>query len=253
MVLGLAQGLNPLSVGGGGGIHMQAHLRGADKGNAPDVGMSQQDLRLMAGAGHDVEHAVGDTGLPVKRRELHAGHGRGGGGLQDEGIAADDGKGRHPAHGDHGREIPGRNSGKHADGFPVEGGVIAPGGIHQAFAHQQAGRRAGKLGHLQSLRHVTGSLAPTLSVFGSDHPGQFFLIPLNEAPQLHHNTGAGTNGGILPGGEGCLCGGNGLFYLSGGALGDLGNGFAGGGIIDGGELLAFAVDPLTADIGLHHR
>ena len=253
MVLGLAQGLNPLAVGGGGGIYVQADLRGADKGNAPDVGMGQQNFSLMAGAGHNVEHAVGDTGLSVKLRKLHAGHGRGGGRLQNEGIAADDGKGCHPAHRDHSREIPGCNPCKHADGLPVEGGVIAPGGIHQAFAHQQAGRRAGKLGHFQRLRHVTGGLTPALSVFGGDHPGQFFLIPLNEAPQLHHNTGAGADGGILPGGEGCLCGGNCLFYLSGGALGNLGNGFAGGGIIDGGVLLAFAVYPLTADIGLHHR
>ena len=81
MVLGLAQGLDPLAVGGGGGIYVQAHICGTHEGDAPDIGMGQQNLRLGAGAGNDVEHAVGNAGFLVKLGKLHAGHRGGGGGL----------------------------------------------------------------------------------------------------------------------------------------------------------------------------
>ena len=66
---------------------MQAHFGGADKGDAPDIGMGQQDLSLITGTGNDVEYTVGNTGFLIKLSDLHTGHGSGGSGLQHEGIA----------------------------------------------------------------------------------------------------------------------------------------------------------------------
>ena len=251
MVLGFAQALYTLAVCSGGGIDMLADGSGPDKGNAAHIRMRQEDFGFIAGARNHIEDTVRDTGFLVQFCKPQTGHGRGGGGLEHERIAADNGQRRHPAHRDHGREVPGRNAGENTDGLTIERGVIAGGGVHQAFAHQQAGCRACQFGHFQCLAHIAGGLAQCLAVLGRAQECQLFHVLFNEVAQLHHHGSTLAHRGVPPCRIGSLGGFNGLFHFILGAAGDLGNDLACGRVIDGIELFRGTVDELAADKGFH--
>ena len=66
-----------------------------------------------AGAGAEVDDAVGQAGLFEQADELGGDGGRVAGGLENDGVAADDGGGGHAGHDGEG-EVPGRNDGADA-------------------------------------------------------------------------------------------------------------------------------------------
>ena len=251
MVLGLAQALHTLAVGSSGCIDMLADCGGTDKGDALDILMGQEDFRFIPGAGHDIEDAVRNAGFLVEFCKAQAGHGGGGSGLEHECIAAHNAKRCHPAHRNHGREVPRCDAGKHADRLTVERGVIAGGGVHEAFAHEQGGSRAGQLGHFQRLADVAGSLAPALAVFLGHEHGQLIHVFLDQVAQLHHDACALADRGVSPCRIGSLGAGDGLFDFFLGAAGDLSDSFARGRIVNGVELFTLALYKLSADKGFH--
>ena len=59
MVLRLGEALNALAVLSGALIDVSSHRRGADEGDAHDIGMPEEYLGLDARAGHYVEYAFG--------------------------------------------------------------------------------------------------------------------------------------------------------------------------------------------------
>ena len=187
VVFGLAESLNPLAGRGGRGVDVFAHAGGPHEGDSLHVRVVEENLSLGAGAGDDVDHAVGKPRLLVKLRDAHAGLRREGGGLQHDGISAGDAHGGHPAHRNHGREVKGHDPGKHSQRFPVENRVVTRGGIHQALPHHQGRSGNRLLRGLLGLEHVPLGLLPGLSVFVSHQIGQLIHVLHQQVPQLVEN------------------------------------------------------------------
>ncbi len=93
VVLGAAEGLDALAVGGGGGVDIAGDGRGADEGHGLDVRVLQQAVDGHLVAVHDVEHALGQPGLGEQLGEADGGGRVLLAGLQHEGVAAGDGEG----------------------------------------------------------------------------------------------------------------------------------------------------------------
>ena len=184
MVLCLAEGLDPLAGRSGRGVDVFAHAGGPHEGDALHVRVVEENFSLGAGAGDNVDHAVGKPRFLVKLRDAHAGLRCEGGGLQHDGVAAGDAHRGHPAHGDHGREVEGHDPGKHAQRFPVKNRVVTRGGVHQALAHHQGRSGNRLLRGLLGLEHVSLGLLPGLSVFIGHQIGQLVHMFHQQVPQL---------------------------------------------------------------------
>ncbi len=100
---------------GGGLVDFEADLLAAGEGD--EAGLRVRDdggAEAGAGAGAEVDDAVGHAGLFEQREEAG---GDGGGvdrGLEDDGVAGDDGGGGHAGHDGEG-EVPGRDDGADAE------------------------------------------------------------------------------------------------------------------------------------------
>ena len=93
MILRLAEGLDPFPVGRGGGVDMETHRGGPHIGDPPDVGMLQEQFRLVAAAGDEVHDPLGHARLDQEFQDPHGRLGRQAGRLQDKGIAQRDAQG----------------------------------------------------------------------------------------------------------------------------------------------------------------
>ena len=104
VVLGAAERLHPLPVGGARLVDVARHRGGADEADRRDVGVLEQPVHRHLVAVHDVEHAVGQPGLAEDLGEEHAGAGVALGRLEHDGVAAGDGVREHPER-HHAREV----------------------------------------------------------------------------------------------------------------------------------------------------
>src|ERR1035441_9260211 len=98
-------------------------------------GVNQCLAERAAGAGHEVDHAFGNAGFVERFDDAPGAEGRGGGRLDEHGVAADERRGELPG-GDGAGEIPRRNEADYADGFAQREHVdaVALGG-HQHAGH----------------------------------------------------------------------------------------------------------------------
>ncbi len=118
------------SLRGGGLIDMQPHFAGAGKRDVSSFGMCHDGIaEAGAGAGAEVHHAFGHAGFFQQFNELGGDGGGVTGGLQDYGVAADDGSDHQAGHNSAG-EIPGRNHRAHAQRNVGERIVLA-GQLHR--------------------------------------------------------------------------------------------------------------------------
>lgn len=119
VVLGAAEGLDALAVGGGGGVDVAGDRGGADEGDGGDVRVLQEAVDGDLVAVDDVEDAVGQSGLAEQLGEPEGGRGVLLAGLEDEGVAAGDGEREHP-HRHHGREVERRDAATTPSGWRIE-------------------------------------------------------------------------------------------------------------------------------------
>jgi hypothetical protein len=119
VVLGAAEGLDALAVGGGGLVDVLRDRRGADEGDGLDVGVLEQRVDRLLVAVDDVHDAVGQTGLlpelgdGVDGRRVLLGR------LDDDGVAAGDGD-RHEPQRHHGREVERADDATTPSGWRIE-------------------------------------------------------------------------------------------------------------------------------------
>ena len=180
VVFGLAQGLHALSVCRRSSVDLQPGARGSDEADALDAAVGQKQLRGAAVCGNHAHNALRQPGFLQKLEQAHGGHGRCARGLDHDGVARRDAERHHPAHGDHRGKIEGGDSGEYADRLAVKHGIVAAARIHQAFAHQERRRAAGKLQRFLHLEQVAAGLLQRLSVFPGEKAGQLVHVLENQ-------------------------------------------------------------------------
>ena len=79
-------------------------------------GIDQGFSQFAAGAGDEIDDALGDAGLVQRLHHAPRAERRGGGGLEDNGVAADE-RGRELPGGDGAGEVPGRDQAHDAEGL----------------------------------------------------------------------------------------------------------------------------------------
>ena len=189
VVLGAAQGLHALAVGGAARIDIFGDRGGADKADRLDVGMVEQRVDGELVAVDDVEHAFGETGF----LEQFPGQHRCGrialGGLQDKGVSAGNGDGVHP-HRHHGREVERGDAGDHAQWLAVGDGINARSDIAGEIALEQVGNAAGEFDHLDAAGDFAQCVVMGLAVFARDLAGDVGGVAIEQFLELEHEAGA---------------------------------------------------------------
>ena len=160
--------------------------------------MLEQEFRFVSAARHDIQNAVREPCLFIEFCKPQARHRRCGRCLQNIGVAAGNGQRGHPAHRDHGREVPGGDAGVYAERLAVAHGVIAIGDVHLALAHHQRRDAAREFGHFQSLLHIARSFGPRLAVFPCDHHGQLVEVRHDQITEFEHQIRTAARRGLRP-------------------------------------------------------
>ena len=186
MVLRLREGLDALAGATGGLVDVHADGGRTDERDALDVRIHQQAVGLDAATGDQIDDAPRHAGFDQQFEHAHGGlrhHRRG---LQHEGVASGDGERNHPAHGDHGREIEGDDTGEHAERLAVGHRVISGRHIHAGVALHQVMGRTGTLDDLDGLQHVAPGFRQAFAHFGGQQRGEFVQIPVEELLEAEH-------------------------------------------------------------------
>ena len=127
--------------------------------------MAKENLGLITACGDQIEYPLGQSGLMPEFQEPHGRLGHKTGGFQHHGISRGNAQRCHPAMGNHGGKIPGRNTGKNADGMPVKNRVISGGSVHQGFSLHQVGGPAGKFDHFVDFQYIAHAFPPVFTFF----------------------------------------------------------------------------------------
>ena len=123
--------------------------------------------------------------------------------LEDEGVAAGDGRGEHP-HRDHRGEVEGRDARRHAKrlthGIHVDAGACAVG----IFAFEQFGRADAVFHNLKPALHVACGVRQGLAVFAAESFRQFVHVTVEQGHELHQHPRATLRVRRGPAGLCCL-------------------------------------------------
>ena len=202
VVLRLGQSLDALPGPGGGLVDMLADLGRADEGDAADVGVDEEAIRLDPAAGDEAHHPLGEPGLDEQLEHPDGRLGHHGSGLQDEGVPGGDAEGEHPAHGDHGREIVGGDADEDPERLSEGDRVVALGDVHAGVALHEVMGRAGALDHLDGLEHVALRLREHLAHLGGEERRELVEVLVEELLEPEHELDALGDGGVRPAGVG---------------------------------------------------
>ena len=195
-----------------------------------------------------VEHTVGESRFLEKLRQPDRGERRSLRGLEDERVPADQGQRDHPER-DHVREVEWGDAGHDADGESNELLVDAVGDLVERLPHEEAGRPAGQLDHLDAPPNLALRLGQRLAVLPGHELGELLEVVLEDLLEAEHDRRAVGDGGVRPGRE-CIRGrSHRSVDLLGGGVGEDGDGFPGGRVEDGlGRTVLRAVgDPRATD------
>ncbi len=257
MVLGAAEGLDALAVLGAFAVNVVGDGRGADEADGLDGGVREDGVDRGLVAVDDVEDALGQAGFLEHLGEHEAGAGVALGGLEDEGVAAGDGEGRHPE-GDHGGEVERGDAGDDAEGLAERPGVNAGAYLLGELAFEELGDASGELDVFHAAGGFSLSVGEDFPVLAVDEGGDFVDAALEDFAEAEHDAGAAERRLGGPRGEGSGGSLDGGVDFSVGGEGDAGGDLAGGGVEDVGEAAgvtgnAGAVDPMGNCGDLHGR
>jgi hypothetical protein len=206
VVLGAAERLHPLAVGGSALVDVLRDRRRADEGDGGDVGVLEDRVHGLLVAVDDVEHALGQTGLGPQLGDEHRRRRVALAGLEHERVAARDGDRVHP-HRHHHREVERRDAGDDAERLAEREDVDPGGRLVGVLPLDQVGDAAGELHDLEATLHLAEGVGDDLAVLVGDDlrevlgpgvdqlaEGEEGLGPLAQrslAPRLERLGGAG--------------------------------------------------------------
>ena len=200
VVLGPAEGLHPLAVGGRRLVDVPRHRRRPDERDGGDLGMRQQGVDRLPVAVHDVEDAGGQPRLVEQLGRHHARRGVLLRGLQHERVPAREGHRGHP-HRAHDREVERGDSGADAEGLPRAVRVDPGPHVLGVLALQQVGDAARELDHLEAALHRAGRVGQRLAVLLGDDPRDVALALLEEVAEAHEDARPPKRRRVAPPGE----------------------------------------------------
>ena len=116
-------------------------------------------------------------------------------GLQDEGVAADDGERQEPQR-HHRREVERGDRGADADRLAHRDAVDAAGDVLEAVAHQHRRRAARDLDALDAAAKAAARLVERLAVLGGDDAGDLVEVLFEQLLELEHRLRARVTGGV---------------------------------------------------------
>lgn len=228
MVLAAALDLDALAVGAGVLEDSLPANLGPDVVDRRDGGLGEEDSHDAAAAVDDGEDSRGEPGVEEAVGEEHGGAGGALRGLEDGGVAGDEGEGNCPE-GDHEGEVEGGDGDADAQGLVggVGGGRVAGPGAPRHLASHPRGGDDGVEAALDLILGVLGGLAD-LGDEAVDDAGVVLLDGVDEVEELEAAVLEGDGGPVRLGDGG---GGDGLLDLEDGGLGDAGQEGLGGGVV----------------------
>jgi hypothetical protein len=189
VVLGPAEGLHTLAVGGSGLVDVARDRGGPHERHRLDVGVDEQRVDGLLVAVDDVHDAVGQAGLLPQRghrerrgRVLLAR-------LEDDRVAAGDGDGDEP-HRHHGGEVEGRDDRDDPERLPDRVDVDARRRVLAEPTLEQVGDAAGELGHLETAGHLAEGVVEHLAVLGRDQRRDVLLAGVEQLAELEQHLAA---------------------------------------------------------------
>ena len=183
-------------------VDVQADFARAGEGDVARLGMRDDRVaEARAGAGAEVDHALGHAGFFEQFDKLRGDGRRVARRLQDDGVAADDRGQRHAGH-DGAGEIPRRNHRAHAE-RNVHQRVALAGQLDRRLRLGEAQRFARvELAEVDGLGDVGVGLGPVLADF-EDQPRHVFHLALaHQVADAEQQAGALFDRGAAPGFEG---------------------------------------------------
>lgn len=189
VVLGAAEALGALAVGGGGLVDVLGDRGGADEADGLDALVGEQHVDDGLVAVDDVEHAGGQPGLDEQLGQAQR-HGRVAlGRLEHERVSARDGRAGLPQR-DHRGEVERGDAGDDAERLAHRVDVDAGAGGVGELALEQVRDAGGELDHLEAALDVALGVGDGLAVLGGQQPGQVLHVVLHELQELHQHPGA---------------------------------------------------------------
>ena len=246
VVLRAAVGLDALAVPRARLVDGAGDGRAADEADGADLGMGQEGVHGLASAVDEVEDAGGQARLLEEFGDADGGEGDFFAGLEDEGVAADEGDRVHPER-DHRRKVEGRDAHANAEGLADGVAVDAARDVGQNLAHEQRRDAAGELDHLDAAPHVATGFHEGLAVLAGDELGEGLEMVFEQHLEAEEDAGALGGRGVGPGGKGGAGGLDGVVHGGGGAERGLRDDLAARGIEDGRGLRGRGGEPLAAD------
>jgi hypothetical protein len=246
VVLGPAHGLHALAGRARALEHRLGDVRAADEADGLDVGMVEDALDAVLVAMDDVEDARRQAGLHHQFGQAHRHRRIALGGLEDEGVAASDGRTHHP-HRDHGREVERGDARHDAQGLAHRIDVDARTGALGVFALQQMRDTARELNDFQAAHDVALGVGDDLAVLGRQQLRQLIHVGVEQAHEVEHHPRPALRIGRRPGRLGRLGVGDGGVQLRGRGQRHARLDLAGVGIEDVAETAGRALDGATAD------
>ena len=167
--------------------------------------MREQRVDGLLVAVDHVEHAVGKARFLQQRREDQRRRRIALGGLEDEGVAADDRHRKHPQR-HHRGEVERRDAGDDAKRLAKGVGVDAGAHVLGEFALEELRRAARVFDDVDAARELARRIRQHLAVLARDRRDELVGALLEQRLEAEHDAGAGERSGGRPTGEGRLRG-----------------------------------------------
>jgi hypothetical protein len=164
----------------------------------------EQCINGLAIALHDIEHAIRQSRLAQQLGQQQADRGIALGGLQHEGIAADQRQRKHP-HRHHGWKIERRDAGHHAQWLAQVPVVDAPTHVVRVCARQQPRRAAGEFNDFDAARDFAVGIGKNLAVLARDGRGELRTTGFQQITECEHHPRTPQRGSRRPRRRGRHC------------------------------------------------
>ncbi len=198
MVLGAAEALGALAVGGGAAVNILRDRRRADETDGLDVGIVEDGVDHFLVAVDDVQNALRQAGLDEQFGNAHRHAGVALGRFEDEGVAGRDRRTDLPQR-DHGGEVEGRDAGNDAKrlahGIDIDAGTGAVGEL--ALHHVRCADR--HFHDLEAALDVALGVGNRLAVLAGEQFGQRLHFLLDQIEEFHQHAHAPLRVGGGPG------------------------------------------------------